>query len=145
MFTYGAASTRKLVTAHPELREILLLALRWQIYDMTIVWGWRGEEVQTQAFLTGASTKEWPDSKHNLLGPDGKPLSDAIDFAPWCLLPSGKMGIPWKDTHAFAVIGGLLLAASKQLGYNIRYGGDWDMDGLTTDQLLMDWGHIERI
>ena len=25
----------------------------------------------------------------------------------------------------------------------IRYGGDWDTDGSTKDQSLMDWGHVE--
>lgn len=144
MYIYGKSSTAKLLTAHYELRETFELALSWQIYDIAIVWGWRGEEIQTQAFLSGASTKEWPNSKHNIVDAEGEPLAEAVDYGPWCKLPNGKMGIPWKDTHAFAVIGGLLLAASQQLGYNMRYGGDWDMDGLTTDQNLMDWGHIER-
>ena len=145
MFIYGAASTRKLATVHYELRETFGLALSWQIYDMTIIYGWRGEADQDQAFLAGNSDKEWPNSKHNVVDAQGNPMSDAVDFAPWCMLPTGKMGIPWDDTHAFAVCGGILLAAAHQLGYKIRYGGDWDMDGLTTDQRLMDWGHVERV
>lgn len=145
MFTYGAGSLTKLHTAHPELQETFELALSWQIYDITIIHGWRGKEIQNQAFEDGNSTKEWPNSKHNVINTEGDPLSDAVDYGPWCMLPSGVMGIPWDDTHAFAVIGGILLAASKQLDYNMRYGGDWDMDGLTTDQNLMDWGHLERV
>jgi hypothetical protein len=145
MFIFGTASLAKLTTVHPELKQVFELALSWQIYDMTIIYGWRGQADQEHAFLTNQSTKHWPDSNHNVVGPDGTPLSDAVDFAPWCRLPNGSMGIPWKDTHAFAVIGGILLAASHQLGYKTRYGGDWDMDGLTTDQKLMDWGHIERV
>ncbi len=145
MFVFGQSSLIKLDMLHLEVRETCELGLSWQIYDFTIVWTWRGKEVQNQAFLAGNSGKEWPDSKHNILDANGKPLSDAVDFAPWCMLPTGKMGIPWNDTHAFAVIGGLLLATSKQLDYNMRYGGDWDMDGLTTDQKLMDWGHLERM
>lgn len=145
MFSYGASSRAKLATVHEELRETFELALSWQIYDITIIYGWRGEADQEQAFLAGNSTKHWPESKHNACDMNGEPLSNAVDFAPWCRLPNGTMGIPWKDTHAFAVIGGILLAASHQLGYNIRYGGDWDMDGLTTDQKLMDWGHVERV
>ncbi len=146
MYAYGTSSSAKLLTVHHELRETFELALSWQVYDIVIVHGWRGEVIQNQAFLAGNSTKEWPNSKHNILGPDGKPLSDAVDYGPWCYVPKiGKMGIPWDDTHAFAVIGGILLAASKQLGYESRYGGDWDMDGLTTDQTLMDWGHFERL
>lgn len=144
MFVYGLASQDRLATVHHELRDIFELALSWQIYDIAIIHGWRGKEIQNQAFLEGHSTKEWPFSKHNVLGTDDAPLSDAVDFGPWCRLPNGRMGIPWKDTHAFAVVGGILLAAAHELDYRVRYGGDWDMDGLTTDQNLMDWGHIER-
>ena len=146
MWGYGARSQGKLDTCHQELQDTFDLYRQWQVYEITIVHGWRGEEVQNDAFFAGNSTKKWPLSKHNkILLPD-TPMSDAVDFAPWCFLPStGQMGIPWNDTHAFAIVGGLLLAASQQLGYNSRYGGDWDMDGLTTDQTLMDWGHFERM
>jgi hypothetical protein len=54
------------------------------------------------------------------------------------------MGIPWQDTHAFAVLGGLMIAAGEILEVPLVYGGDWDMDGLTTDQSLMDWGHCQK-
>ena len=137
---YGQRSTKKLDSCHPELVNIFHLYRQRQHFEITIVHGWRGEEIQNDAFRSGNSGKEWPDSKHNVLGPDGKPLSDAVDFAPW--IPG--IGIPWKDTHAFAVIGGLLIACAYELGNNVVYGGDWDMDGTTTDQRLMDWGHIQR-
>lgn len=142
-FVFGAGSRARLETVRPELRETAELALSWQIYDFTIVWGWRSEEQQEQAFRSGASKKRWPDSNHNTMTDDGMPCSDALDFAPWVWLPGGGMGIPWHDTHAFAMVGGLILAAGAQLGYRLRYGGDWDGDGNTTDQLLMDWGHVE--
>lgn len=143
MNSYGARSKAKLLTVRPDLREVAYMVMSWQVYDLTIIHGWRGEEVQNEAFLQGNSNKEWPDSKHNIVGPDGEPLSDALDFGPWCMLPTGRMGIPWKDTHAFAVIGGMFIAAGAVLGTTIIYGGDWDMDGTTTDQNLMDWGHVE--
>jgi hypothetical protein len=145
MWGYGSGSQAKLDTAHPEQQAVFDLYRQWQLFEITIVHGWRGEAVQNQAFAEGNSGKQWPDSKHNILDAQGEPLSDAVDFAPWCFVPKlGGMGIPWDDTHAFAIIGGILLAASRELKYNMRYGGDWDMDGLTTDQRLMDWGHIER-
>lgn len=145
MYHYGAGSTAKLDTVHPDVAAVMSLGLELSPYDITIIHGWRGKEVQNKAFEEGHSTKEWPNSNHNILGPDGEPLSDAVDFGPWCKLPDGTWGIPWEDTHAFAVIGGVLLAAATQLEILMRYGGDWDMDGITTDQILMDWGHIERV
>ena len=141
MWVYGNRSRQKLSTVHPEHQEVFDLYRERQFYEITIVHGWRGEEVQNDAFHAGNSSKMWPDSKHNIVTTDGTPMSDAIDFAPW--IPG--IGIAWKDTHSFSIIGGILLALSKELGYNFRYGGDWDMDGQTTDQRLMDWGHIERL
>ena len=141
IWVYGSRSQGKLDTCHNELQDIFQLYRERQFFEITIVHGWRGKEVQDDAFMSGASTKQWPDSKHNNLGYGGTPLSLAVDFAPW--IPG--FGIPWKDTHAFAIIGGILLALSNELGYNMRYGGDWDMDGQTTDQKLMDWGHIEVV
>lgn len=109
------------------------MVMAWQIYDFSIIWGFRGEEAQNQAFLEGNSTKQWPDSFHN------QTPSPALDFAPYIK----GIGVPWKDTHAFAVIGGLFIAAGAILKTPVVYGGDWDMDGETTDQRLKDWGHVE--
>lgn len=145
MWGYGSGSQGKLDTVHPELNHIFQVYRERQFFEITIIHGWRGEEIQNQAFQEGNSTKQWPDSKHNIVDVNGNPLSDAVDFGPWCYVPKlGRKGVPWDDTHAFAIIGGILLAIANELSYNMVYGGDWDMDGQTTDQTLMDWGHIER-
>lgn len=142
MPSFGTVSERKLSTADPELVEIPRLVMSWGVYDFTIVWAFRTNAEQLQAFLSGNSKKE--SGSFHQVTKDGNPFAQAIDFAPWCLLPDGTMGIPWKDTHAFAVLGGMMIAAGEQLGIPIVYGGDWDMDGLTTDQTLMDWGHFQK-
>jgi hypothetical protein len=138
MYGFGRSSNAKLETCHPDLKAVANKVMTWQVYDFTIVWGWRGEKDQNQAFLTNASGKRWPESKHNIIDINGKPQSIALDFAPWV-----NNGIPWKDEHAFAVLGGMFIAAGAELKLPVRYGGDWDMDGETTDQRLMDWGHVE--
>ncbi len=143
MNTYGSRSLDNLATVHPDLRDVAHIVMGYQVFDLTILWGWRGEEDQTQAFLLGNSTVEWPDSKHNVLDLEGRPRSEALDFAPWIRLQSGRMGIPWNDTHAFAVLGGMFIAAGASVDVALRYGGDWNMNGSTKDQTLMDWGHIE--
>ncbi len=87
---------------------------------------------------TGASEKVWPFSEHNFML-DGKPHSKAFDFAPHL----GRRGIPWEDTHLFALVAGVFFAVARELGVKLRWGGDWNMNGLTTDQTFMDWGHLE--
>jgi peptidoglycan L-alanyl-D-glutamate endopeptidase CwlK len=136
---FGAKSNQKLATCHPRLAAVAMKALELSPYDFTIVHGWRGEEVQNALFDSRASQKRWPESKHNAMLGD-KPCSEAIDFAPWV---DGK--IPWDDTHIFAIIAGCFIAAANSMNMKIRYGGDWDSDGSTKDQTLMDWGHVEIV
>ena len=134
----------KLASCHPMLSKIAIHALELCPYDITIVHGHRGEEVQNALFDRGASQKRFPDSKHNAIGGDGQPQSEAIDFAPWV-----DGGIPWDDTHIFAVVAGSFFAAALDLdirvqGRSLRWGGDWDGDGLSKgDQRFFDYGHIE--
>ena len=139
-YSYGAKSMSKLKTCDPVLRAIAERALELSPYDITIVHGWRGEEVQNALQESGASKKRWPDSKHNhTKDEDGvTPCSLAIDFAPWV---NGT--IPWDDTHVFACIAGCFLSAANEMRVSLRWGGDWDSDGSTKDQTLMDWGHVE--
>jgi len=140
--SYGTGSRAKLHTCHPTMVMIAERALELSPYDITIIHGWRGEEVQNALYDSHASHKQFPDSRHNKSDdPDCSiPLitSDAIDFAPYV-----DGAIDWEDTHIFAVIAGCFMAAAAQLGYTLRWGGDWDGDGWTTDQTLMDWGHVE--
>jgi peptidoglycan L-alanyl-D-glutamate endopeptidase CwlK len=139
-FRFGHASSKKLSTCNNALIAIAARALELSPYDFTIVHGWRGEDVQNALFDRNASTKRWPDSKHNVMA-DGEPASEAIDFAPWV---NGT--IYWDDTHIFAVIAGCFLAAAKEKGFTLRWGGDWDGDGRSKgDQKFMDYGHVEII
>lgn len=136
----------KLSTCHPLLSQIAIRALEICPYDITIVHGWRSEDVQNALFDRGASQKRFPDSKHNKLGSNGQPQSEAIDFAPYV-----NGAIPWDDTHIFAVVAGSLFAAGIDLdirvrGSALRWGGDWDGDGLSKgDQRFFDYGHMEII
>ena len=139
-YSYGTKSTAKLVTCHPSIVMGADIALTRSPYDITIVHGWRGEHIQNVLFDSGASHKKYPHSKHNHTDTDGLPLSLALDFAPWV-----DGAIPWGDTHIFAIVAGVFLAAYSELGIPIRYGGDWDNDGSTKDQTLMDWGHLELV
>lgn len=142
MFFYGKKSRDRLATCHPILQEIAEHALGISPYDITIIHGLRGEAVQNALYDSHASTKQWPNSRHNATQDpevaDHFSMSDALDFAP---VVNGK--IPWDDTHIFAAVAGVLMSSARSLGYELRWGGDWDGDGETTDQKLMDWGHVE--
>ena len=138
----GEASLAKLHTCAPALINVARRAIGASPVDFTIVWGYRGEAEQNALEASGASHKRYPESKHNREA-RGEPESWALDFAPWV---DGR--IYWEDTHMFAVVAGVFMAvAALRPGppIELRWGGDWDSDGKTTDQTLMDWGHIELL
>ena len=136
-FAFGTASQAKLKTCHPKIIQVAEAAILVAPTDFTIVWGFRPEAIQNALFDSGASKKRFPNSKHNFMSNSVK-MSKALDFAPWI-----HGSIPWKDTYAFAVLAGVFFAVAGDI--KLRWGGDWDMDGLTTDQTFMDYGHIELV
>lgn len=139
---YGTKSLGKLTTCHPQLGTIARRALILSPYDITIIHGWRGKELQDQLVAEEKSRTPWPLSRHNstkdprVVNPNE--MSDALDFAPWI-----NGDIPWDDTHIFAVVAGCFFAAAQELGAILTWGGDWDSDGSTKDQTLLDWGHVQ--
>lgn len=137
-FVYGARSIAKLDTCHPKLRKIAYLGLERSPYDISIIHGWRDEELQNTLVESGVSRTPWPYSAHNQVNGKGKPRSLAFDCAPWV-----EGTIPWGETHIFAVVAGVLMAAAAELDTPVQWGGDWDGDGMTNDQTLMDWGHLQ--
>ena len=133
---YGARSIAKLSTCHVDLERVMEHALDLCPFDIIIVCGIRTKEAQEEAFSKGLSKKHWPNSKHNSL--DGK--SRAVDIAPWI---NGT--INWKDEGSFYMLAGVVHAAAAVQGVQIRFGGDWNRDGLTEDQTFMDIGHFELV
>ena len=140
MYRFGKRSSDKLATCHPALVAVCQRALERSPYDFSIVHGWRGEDQQNALFDSGASSVRWPDSQHNNTDDNGRPLSLAIDFAPYI-----NGSIPWNETHVFAVIAGCLFSAAEELDATLRWGGDWDGDGNTREHKLQDWGHMEIV
>ena len=138
-FVYGNRSAGRLATCHPDLERVARKALSISPIDITIVCGLRSRAAQKDAFDGGFSTKQWPHSKHNGVGPDYK-QSMALDFAPWI---NGT--IDWNDEGSFYVMAGHFLSAAILEGVEIRGGWDWDRDGLTEDQSFMDIGHLELV
>ncbi len=134
MPSFGRRSKERLATLHPDLQVILKDAIRF--IDFTIVCGHRDEEAQEEAFAIGASTKRWPESKHNTTP------SIAVDVAPW--FPT-RPHIDWKDDNAFARLFGHIERVAIEHGIEIRWGNDWDRDGGSRDQSFMDGGHIELV
>ncbi len=142
---YGEGSEVKLITCHKDVQLIAREGLDRSPYDITIIHGFRGRQLQNRLFREKASKTPWPKSKHNrekmnpgLILPTAD--SWAFDFGPWI---DGR--IPWDDTHIFAHIAGIFIGVAIDHDIDAYWGGDFDRDGSTKDQTLLDWGHIHII
>jgi peptidoglycan L-alanyl-D-glutamate endopeptidase CwlK len=100
-------------------------------FDCSVICGYRGKEEQEKAFDAGLSDKDWPNSKHN------KKPSIAIDVAPF--------PINWKDIERFKALAYFTLGVAWDLGINLRWGADWNMNLEFRDEHFMDWGHFELL
>ncbi|MBW2277967.1 MAG: M15 family peptidase [Deltaproteobacteria bacterium] len=136
MSRYGKSSLAKIATVDKRLVEVCMAVI--PVYDHTVVWGARGQIAQDQAYETGASTKKWPNSKHNVAFPE---LSKAIDIAPWF---RARPHIRWNCEEEFIHLAGHMQQAAAMLGIAIRWGGDWDRDHDLHDvNKPFDLGHFE--
>jgi peptidoglycan L-alanyl-D-glutamate endopeptidase CwlK len=136
---FGFRSSELLATCHPEIGAICRAVIPEQ--DFTIICGLREEKAQAEAFVTGHSSVEWPDSKHNVVPPEE--LSDAVDVAPWFMV---RPHIRWDHEREFILLAGRILQAAAALSIRLRWGGDWDQDQNLYDRNVpFDLGHFERI
>lgn len=102
----SSLSLRRLQTCHPKMQAVVMLAA--ERFPLRVLWGFRGEKDQNDAFARGATPLRWPKSKHNL-----QP-SLAVDLAPEAL--------DWNDLAAFDAMGEAMLAAAHELGVRVIWG-----------------------
>lgn len=132
-FIFGRTSRDHLSRVHPDLRRVLELALSWGIVDFTVYESTRTKAEQNRLYRLGHTRVKWPGSSHN------STPSDASDVAPFI---AGK--ISWQERDCM-YLAGIILAAAKVIGVTIRWGGDWNRNGIPIiDQNFNDLVHYER-
>ena len=131
-FSYGHLNTcdDRLI----EIVEIVVLQ-----YDVRVLEGRRTWARQAQ-LLMEEKTKVGPGkSKHNPPtegDEDWKSL--AVDVVPY--------PIDWKDAKRFCYLAGLMIGTAGMLGWQLRWGGNWDMDlVIIDDQNFDDLPHFEIV
>lgn len=136
-YSFGNKSSRELETCNLSLQHIARQALAYGLIDFSIVEGYRSDEKQHQYFIEDKSKVDAgdPGAKHNYKKP-----SEAFDAVPYV---NGKSS--WKWQHCI-FLAGVILAAAKKVGEEVRWGGNWDMDGEpVTDQDFQDLVHYETV
>ena len=124
---FGKRSIGRLQTCDQKLQELFYEVVKH--FDCSIIEGHRGEERQNKAYADGKSKVKYPNGKHN------QNPSVAVDVAPY--------PIDWSDRDRFHYFGGFVLGVAKEMGMNIRWGGDWNQDTETKDNKFDDLVHFE--
>jgi len=140
MPSFGRASRERLDDVDPRLVQICEEVIK--VRDFTIVSGFRGKDEQNAIFESGASKKQWPNSKHNKNAAGGlSPPGCAVDVAPWF---AEEPHIRWDDANEFVFVAGRVMQTADELGVALRWGGNWDSDDdVIDDQTFQDLGHFE--
>jgi peptidoglycan L-alanyl-D-glutamate endopeptidase CwlK len=134
MYKFSEVSLKRLETCHPRLQILMRAALKTGIMDLTITNGYRDEATQNRYYDEGRSRVRYPDGKHN-----SKP-SRAVDVAPFI---NGNLSY---DKAHCCHMAGIILGIAASLGFKVRWGGNWDMDGEpVTDQDFQDLVHFELV
>jgi peptidoglycan L-alanyl-D-glutamate endopeptidase CwlK len=133
MPSFGSRSHEQLHTCRSELVNICENVI--QHFDFTVLCGFRNMADQNEAFATGRSKLQYPESRHN------KNPSYAVDVAPWHV---GYPHIRWDAEREFFFLAGLMTQAARSIGVTLRWGGNWDMDDDLYDRNVpFDLVHFE--
>lgn len=108
-------SLSRLVGVHPDLVDVVKLAIERTPVDFLVVEGVRTVAQQRENVAKGVSQSM--DSYHL---PQADGLGHAVDLAP---LVDGA--IPWKNWRAFSELAEVVKACAAELSVPVEWGGDW--------------------
>lgn len=149
MNKYSRRSQQNFDTLHPDLQRLMLAVLEED--DHSIVFGHRPPQMQHQLFEYGRrydiDQQRWVvfNKASVVTNCDGYKIksrhndnpSTAVDAYPFI---NGKMSNKKSDVIFFM---GKVYQKARELGIEITWGGDWDGDKDTTDNVLEDYAHIQ--
>lgn len=151
MATLGKGSLKTMAGLHPDLIRVIESAIADTPVDFTITSGVRTTKEQQSLYAQGrtkpgqkVTEKDGVKNKSNHQAKaDG--FGHAFDFCPYI---NGALN--WNATTAFIAIGLHIKKTAKELNIRVRWGADWDNDGLTKaqgdkDESFVDLPHIELI
>jgi peptidoglycan L-alanyl-D-glutamate endopeptidase CwlK len=141
-YIFGRTSKKRLATCHKDLIKIMNLALSVSQMDFGIAEGHRSLELQLKYFREGKSKIDGVTRK----GKHNYSPSLAADIFPFI---NGKA--KWSNEE-LSYLAGVIHACSEillkqgEISHRIRWGGNWDMDGVILhDQSFDDRPHFELI
>ena len=124
---FGKKSLEKLSTCDKRLQLVLNEVIK--TVDCSVLEGHRGKQRQNKLYDEGKTKLKFPNGRHN-----ASP-SRAVDVVPY--------PIDWDDRERFHLFAGFVIGTAKQMGVNLRWGGDWNINWFVDDNKFDDFPHFE--
>lgn len=132
-YVFSARSKRVLKTCDPRLQAIANEVIKH--IDFAAVEGHRVKERQNYFFERGLTKLKFPHGKHN------NSPSTALDADPYPIDYSNKL----KAIARYYYFAAVFQTVATMMGYEVRWGGDWDGDKDFSDQSFDDLRHFEIV
>jgi peptidoglycan L-alanyl-D-glutamate endopeptidase CwlK len=126
---YSNRSAIKLAECDERIQRVFNEVIK--TVDCTLLVGHRNQEDQETMKETGRSQLQWPDSSHNKLP---SLAIDAIGYP-----------IDWNDRERITLFAGFVLGTAKQMGIDLIWGGDWNVNWQTADNSFDDLVHFQLV
>lgn len=143
-YKFSDRSLSNFKTLHPDLQMILSELI--MMYDFSLIEGHRTLEVQQQYFKEGKSKLDGikRKSKHQSLP------SMAADIMPYKDGTNAFSGSELDNRRFYTMMGMVKAIADRlliqgKISHRVRFGLDWDMDDIYSDQTFHDLPHVELI
>ena len=124
---FSKRSKSRLSTCDERLQEVFTEVIKH--VDCSILEGHRSKERQNKLYDEGRTKVKYPNGRHN------SSPSKAVDVTPY--------PVDWKDRERQTLFAGFVIGIGRSMGYNLRWGGDWDMDFQVMDNRFDDFPHFE--
>ena len=126
---FGKKSKEQLATCNEKLRRVFNEVIK--TVDCSVLEGHRDKDRQDSLYEEGKTKVKYPNGRHNEF------LSRAADVVPY--------PIDWDDRERFHLFAGFVLGTAKQMGIDLRWGGDWNINWFVDDNKFDDFPHFELI
>jgi hypothetical protein len=124
---FSKRSKSRLSTCDERLQEVFTEVIKH--VDCSVLEGHRSKERQNKLYDEGRTKVKYPNGRHN------SSPSKAVDVTPY--------PVDWEDRERQTLFAGFVIGIGRSMGYNLRWGGDWDMDFQVMDNRFDDFPHFE--
>jgi peptidoglycan L-alanyl-D-glutamate endopeptidase CwlK len=135
-FKLSERSLMRLVGVHPDLVRVVKRAAGLCAVEFIVTEGVRSLERQKQLYAQGRTAPgkkvTWTMHSRHLTG-------HAVDLVP--LAANGTLD--WNTRASFVAVGAAMKAAAHLEGVDVRWGYDWDGDGVLQEKGEYDGPHFE--